>query len=224
MTIGADARPQLADEVAAHLRGAIMSGRLRPGRFIRLEEVARELGVSATPVREALVALRGEDLVDLAPRRGYVVNPLTEQDVRDVFWLQSGIAAELAARAAAKATPDDLARLRALDADFVAATRTADTTAVERREFEFHRAVNLVADARKLSWFLDNATRYTPAGVYSSDPDWRTRTAADHATLLTALAAGDPDEARAAMARHFTDGADRLVAHLAELNARADQG
>ncbi|WNV88378.1 GntR family transcriptional regulator [Umezawaea sp. Da 62-37] len=212
MTIGADARPQLADEVAAHLRGAIMSGRLRPGRFIRLEEVARELGVSATPVREALVALRGEDLVDLAPRRGYVVNPLTEQDVRDVFWLQSGIAGELAARAAAKATPDDLARLRALDADLAA----ADTTAVERREFEFHRAVNLVADARKLSWFLNNATRYTPAGVYSSDPDWRTRTNADHAALLTALAAGNASGARAAMARHFTDGADRLIAHLTE--------
>ncbi|MET1074140.1 MAG: GntR family transcriptional regulator [Umezawaea sp.] len=223
MTIGADARPQLADEVAAHLRGAIMSGRLRPGRFIRLEEVARELGVSATPVREALVALRGEDLVDLEPRRGYVVNPLTEQDVRDVFWLQSGIAGELAARAAAKATPDDLARLRALDADLAEATRAVDTAAVERREFEFHRAVNLVADARKLSWFLNSATRYTPAGVYSSDPAWRDRTAAHHAALLTALAAGDATGARAAMARHFTDGADRLIAHLAGLGVWADR-
>jgi len=65
-------RPQLADEVATALRERIMSGDLRPGARIRLEEVAAQLGVSITPVREALLTLRGEDMVELQPRRGYV--------------------------------------------------------------------------------------------------------------------------------------------------------
>ena len=97
-------RPQLSDEVAAHLRGLIMSGRMRPGERVRLEEMAEQLGVSITPVREALLTLRGEDMVELEPRRGYVVAPLSKQDILDVFTLQGDIAGELAARAASRLT------------------------------------------------------------------------------------------------------------------------
>ena len=70
-------REQLSDEVASHLRAGIMSGALRPGTFIRLDETAAELGVSITPVREALRTLRGEGMVQLEPHRGHVVVPLT---------------------------------------------------------------------------------------------------------------------------------------------------
>ena len=59
----AERREQMSDEVAAHLRGAIMSGTLLPGTFIRLDETAAQLGVSITPVREALRTLRGEGMV-----------------------------------------------------------------------------------------------------------------------------------------------------------------
>ena len=108
-------RPQLSDEVATHLRALIMSGRLRPGERVRLEEIAEQLGVSITPVREALLTLRGEDMVELEPRRGYVVAPLSKQDIIDVFTLQGDIAGELAARATARLTPADLAELSTVD-------------------------------------------------------------------------------------------------------------
>src|SRR5687768_18225554 len=105
------ARRQLADEVAGHLRDQIMAGHLRPGDFVRLEEVAAELGVSITPVREALLTLRGEDMVELEPRKGYVVAPLSKQDVVDLFQLQGNIAGELAARVAEQITEGQLAEL-----------------------------------------------------------------------------------------------------------------
>src|SRR3954469_1843887 len=168
------ARRQLADEVAGHLRDSIMAGHLRPGDFIRLEEIAAELGVSITPVREALLTLRGEDMVELVPRRGYVVAPLSRQDVRDLFTLQADIAGELAARATARITAEELAELAELQGeldDAVAAVRLDD---IEHWEFEFHRIVNRAADARKLSWFLHTVTRYTPARFYSGDEGWRT--------------------------------------------------
>jgi DNA-binding GntR family transcriptional regulator len=207
-------RPQLADEVAAHLRGLIMSGRLRPGERIRLEDVAEQLGVSITPVREALLTLRGEDMVELEPRRGYIVAPLSKQDILDVFTLQGDIAGELAARAAARLTPQHLADLSTVDRRLARARRSAD---IERLEFEFHRTVNRFAGARKLSWLLHTATRYTPARFLSSDPGWRATMRTDHEALLAAFAAGDPDPARAVMRRHFSDGADRLVKHLDDL-------
>lgn len=63
-------RPQLSEEVADHVRTRIMSGQVRPGDFVRLDETAASLGVSVTPVREALLTLRGEGLVDLVPGAG----------------------------------------------------------------------------------------------------------------------------------------------------------
>lgn len=207
-------RPQLAEEVATHLRALIMSGRLRPGERVRLEEVADQLGVSITPVREALLTLRGEDMVELEPRRGYVVAPLSKQDIVDVFTLQGDIAGELAARATARLTPAHLAELSTVHTRLAKARRPAD---IEALEFEFHRTVNRLAGARKLSWLLHAATRYTPARFLSSDPGWRATMRTDHEALLAAFAAGDPAAARAVMNRHFSDGADRLVKHLDDL-------
>ncbi|MEU4693586.1 GntR family transcriptional regulator [Actinoplanes sp. NPDC023714] len=207
-------RPQLSEEVAAALRGRIMSGELRPGARIRLEEVAAQLGVSITPVREALLTLRGEDMVELEPRKGYVVAPLSKQDVVDLFQLQGDIAGELAARVAERITAPQLDEITLANRALLRAKRTAD---VERLEFELHRAINLVAQARKLSWFLHVATRYTPARFYAADPGWRTGMRDDHEALLAAFGAHDAAAARAVMTRHFTDGASLLVKHLDEL-------
>jgi DNA-binding GntR family transcriptional regulator len=201
----------LAEEVATALRARIMSGELRPGDRIRLEEVAGQLGVSITPVREALLHLRGEDMVELEPRRGYVVAPMSRQDVRDVFQLQGDIAGELAARVAARITDAQLESLTLMNRTLA---RTRGASDIESREFDFHRAVNRIAEARKLSWFLHTATRYTPARFYSADPGWLAGMRADHEALLAAFAAHEPEAARTAMTRHFTNGADRLVKHL----------
>ena len=212
-------RPQLSDEVVAHLRDRIMSGELRPGERIRLEDVAEQLGVSITPVREALLTLRGYDMVELQPRRGYVVAPLSRQDILDVFALQAHIAGDLAERVAERVTPAELAELTATHRALrrAAQGRRPEIAELERLEFEFHRAGNRVAGARKLSWLLHWATRYTPARFLATDPAWRAGMLTDHEALLAALAGRDAQAARSAMARHFTDGAERLVKHLDDL-------
>lgn len=207
-------RPQLSDDVAAHVRGLIMSGGVRPGEFIRLDETAAELGVSVTPVREALLTLRGEGLVELVPHRGYVVAPLTRGDINDVFWLQGQIAEQLAVRATAAVTPDTLDELRAINTDLAAAVVAGDATRIEDLEFGFHREVNRLAGATKLSWFLFNAIRYTPVHFYSGDREWGESATASHDRLIAAMASGDADEAGRETRRHFTDGAKRLLAHL----------
>lgn len=113
----AGTRLQLGDEVAARIRELIVDGIVRPGEHLRLEHLAAEFRISVTPVREALKSLRAEGFVVLEPRRGFVVAPLSKQDVADLFWVQAGIAAELTARAAARL---DGAALGDLDAAHLA--------------------------------------------------------------------------------------------------------
>ncbi|MFD4294105.1 GntR family transcriptional regulator [Rhodococcus sp. NPDC058505] len=207
-------RPQLSDDVAAHVRGVIMSGGVRPGDFIRLDETAAELGVSVTPVREALLTLRGEGLVELVPHRGYVVAPLTRADVHDLFWLQGQVAERLTIRAAPQVTPAVLAEMREARDLLARAVAAGDTDRIEDLEFSFHRILNRLAGAHKLSWFLLNALRYTPAHLYSADPQWGAAAVASHGRLIAALAAGDAEEAGAVTRAHFADGAQRLLTHL----------
>ncbi|MDV7355731.1 GntR family transcriptional regulator [Rhodococcus sp. NPDC019627] len=210
-------RPQLSDDVAVHVRNLIMSGGVRPGDFIRLDDTAAELGVSVTPVREALLTLRGEGLVELVPHRGYVVAPLSREDIHDLFWLQSQIGEELAVRATRAATPEAIEELTDINDKLERAVEDNDAARIEDLEFKFHRVINHLANANKLSWFLLSATRYTPAHFYSSDPDWGESAVASHRRLIAAMAEKKADVVGAENKAHFMDGAQRLVAHLDEI-------
>lgn len=211
---GLKRRPQLSEDVAAHIRAQIMSGVLRAGVFVRLDETAAELGVSATPVREALVTLRGEGLVEQVPNRGYRVGELDREDIEDIFWLQGTIASKLSRRAARVITPAQIEQLTHLNARLRDAVTRADAEAIETCEFEFHRFINKVAGGKKLAWFLFGAIRYTPARLYASDPEWGQESVRSHDALIAAFTWGDLDAAGELMRRQFVDGAERLIAHL----------
>ncbi|NLG47531.1 GntR family transcriptional regulator [Gordonia sp. (in: high G+C Gram-positive bacteria)] len=209
-------RPQLSEEVASTIRHKIMTAEVLPGDRIRIDETAVELGVSVTPVREALLTLRGEGMVLLAPHRGYEVARLTRTDVDDLFWLQGETAARIARRTAAVITPAQIDDLAWANAQFRDAVRTGDSAALTQAEFEFHRAHNQFSDSAKLAWMLQNTTRYTPHEMYASDPDWGLVTADRHDELIAAYRAGDAEAAADCIRREFTDGADRLIKHLSQ--------
>ncbi|MBD0024466.1 FCD domain-containing protein [Gordonia pseudamarae] len=204
----------MSEEVAAHLRHAIMTAEIRPGEFVRMDDMASRLGVSVTPVREALLTLRGEGMVNLAPHRGYIVADLSRVDVEDLFWLQCEIAVRLALRTAAAITPEQIGELEWCNQKLSAAVRAGDGPEVADAEFEFHRIHNLVADSDKLSWFLLSATRYTPAQLYATDPEWGEVAVDSHAKLIAAYRAGDREQIIEQTRRQFTDGAARLTRHL----------
>lgn len=187
-----------------------MSGTLRPGTFIRLDETAAELGVSITPVREALLKLRGEGMVQLEPHRGHVVLPLTRQDIDDIFWLQATIAKELAAAATMRITDVEIEELDHINAALATAVVAGDAENIASLEFSFHRVFNQASRRIKLAWFLLNAARYMPAQVFAADPHWGAATVDNHRQLIAALRRRDS----AAVIEHtvwqFTDAARRL--------------
>jgi DNA-binding GntR family transcriptional regulator len=209
-------REQLSDEVAARLRIDIMTGALRPGTFVRLDETAAALGVSITPVREALRTLRGEGLVALEPHRGHVVVPLTRGDVEDIFWLQSTIARELAATAATRITEAEIEDLERLNDDLAEAVAEQDPDEIAAAEFAFHRAFNRATGRIKLAWFLLHVARYLPGQVYTGDPEWGVSAVAGHRELIAALRRRDVDTVVRLTGGEFADGAQRLIARLDE--------
>ncbi|MGV9710320.1 GntR family transcriptional regulator [Gordonia sp. NPDC003424] len=207
-------RPQLSEEVATHLREQIMTAAIRPGDFVRMDETAELLGVSVTPVREALLTLRGEGMVNLAPHRGYVVAELSRTDVDDLFWLQGEIAVKMALRTADAITPEQIDDLEWHIGQLRDALASGDGQRVAVAEFEFHRAHNRIAYSGKLAWFLLSATRYTPSRLYANDPDWGVVALDSHTKLLEAYRSGDREQVIEQTRRQFTDGAARLTRHL----------
>ena len=131
-------RPLLRDEVYERLRDAIVDGTLAPDEQLRDTELATWLGVSRTPVREALLELSRNGLVRALPGRSTVVAPLAEADVRDA---QSVVAAmhRLAVEASVgRTTPADLERMRTANARFDAALRSGDADAALTADQDFH--------------------------------------------------------------------------------------
>jgi DNA-binding GntR family transcriptional regulator len=216
-------RRQLPEEVAAFVRELIISGQIRPGEFLRLDRIADAVGVSNTPVREGLLTLRSEGFVELVPRRGFVAAAFSEQDVRDLFWVQAQLAGELAARAAGRVTPERLDRLEALVAEQDRATDEHDAERIAAVGHAFHREINLAADSRRLAFLLGAAVRQLPNRFYASIAGRVESARRDHPRLLEALHRGDAAAVGELMTSHILAGSDELIDELAAGGLWAEQ-
>ncbi|KUI43814.1 GntR family transcriptional regulator [Mycobacterium sp. IS-1590] len=209
-------RPQLAEDVARFVRKRIFDGTYAAGEYVRLDQLAAELGISVTPVREALFELKAEGLLAQQPRRGFVVLPVTGRDLTDVSNVQAHIGGELAARAAANITDEQLRDLKQIQSDLEAAYAAADDERAVRLNHEFHRAINVAADSPKLAQLMSQITRYAPESVFPVIAGWPEKSNDHHRRLLAALEQHDEARARAEMSEHLAAGAKPLIDHLTE--------
>jgi DNA-binding GntR family transcriptional regulator len=205
---------QLSHKVAAYIRDGIILGRLAAGEFLRTETLAKELNVSATPVREALMALQGEGTVRWEPRRGYRVVAVSSSDIRDIFQVQAYIAGELAARAAAVIGAETIAHLRSLEAMLEVAVERSDVPAVDRLSHEIHRTINKSSNSSRMAALLSQTVQYVPARFFGRVEGWLQVPAHDHAAIFDALEVRDQERARDAMLRHITHLGEQLIEHL----------
>jgi DNA-binding GntR family transcriptional regulator len=217
-------RQQLPEEVASYVRELIISAQVEPGEFLRIERIAEQLGVSNTPVREGLLALRSEGFVQLVPRRGFVVAPFTRQDVQDLFWAQAQLAQRLAARAAKKITPERVARLEANLEEFQAAATADDEERIAGLGHAFHREINLAADSLRLALLLGSVVNHLPNRFYASIEAQAAATSDEHPQLVEALREHDERKAQVLMEHHILGGADHLIEILEERGLWASGG
>ena len=213
---GFAARPQLSEDVARFVRRRIFDGTYSAGEYVRLDQLAAELGISVTPVREALFELRAEGLLAQQPRRGFVVLPVTGRDLADVANVQAHVGGELAARAAINIDEDQLRDLKEIQAQLEEAYAGQDDERTVRLNHEFHRAINVAADSPKLAQLMSQITRYAPESVFPVIAGWPDQSIRDHRRVFAALAKHDGELARKAMSEHLAAGAAPLIKHLIE--------
>lgn len=208
------ARPQLAEDVARFVRRRIFEGIYPAGRYIRLEQLAEELGISVTPVREALFGLSAEGLLTQLPRRGFVVLPITRRDIADVSDVQAHIGGVLASRAAELITDEQLLALDRVQDRLEAAYDADDHEAAVRLNHAFHRGINLAAGSPKLAQLMGQITRFALESVYPTVQGWPAQSTRDHRRLLAALKERDGEAACLAMSDHLCAASDPLIDHL----------
>ncbi len=221
MSIGSDpefaVRPQLSDDVARVVRRRIFDGTYRAGEYLRLDQLAVDLGISVTPVREALLNLRAEGLLVQHPRRGFMVLEFTARDLADVANVQAYVGGELAARAAENISAEQLSELKAIQSELEQAYRQTDPDRAVRLNHEYHRLINVAADSPKLTLFMSGITRYQPESVFPTLEGWPKQSIKDHRRVIAAFERRDAGDARAAMDEHFTIGVAPLCEHLTKL-------
>jgi DNA-binding GntR family transcriptional regulator len=212
---------QLGDAVAAYVRDMIMSGEFVAGLYIRLDRVAEDLGISVTPVRDGMQRLAARGMVNLAPRRGFVVVPIEPQDIRDLFTAQALLAGELAERAARQITPDEISELMKRHREFEEAAARRNIDEIEAGNHRFHRQVNQAASAPKIALQLRTCTEYVPSHFFSSQPSWVEESLGHHQAIIQGLEDGDPKLVGLAMQQHMLRAGILLANHLAERQQEA---
>jgi len=187
------------------LRSLIFSGALPPGSDHLEAELAERLGISRTPVREALMRLEDQGLVMLRPRRGARIVGLSAKDMNDIYEVLTAIESAAAARAAARSLdPADLAPMRRAIADMDNALASGDLETWAEADDAFHQGL-LAASGNDR--FAETAARYSDQVRRARMVTLRlrpppARSNEDHRAVLDAIERGDSDSARALHRAH----------------------
>jgi DNA-binding GntR family transcriptional regulator len=207
-----------ADVTADLLRQAIIEGRIQPGDRLREERLARDLGISRTPIREALLILQTEGVVEAAPNRGSFVREFTADEISDIYETRAVVEAHVAALAAKNATAASIKELQASCRRFVALLESPDAMALVKENLTFHGTVLDSARSRSLREVITSVTRLPlvyRAYFWYSDRG-RRNSLRYHKAIAQAIADRSVARAERLMREHILAARDVLVAHLAE--------
>lgn len=211
-------------EVADRLREMIQSRELKAGAWIDEVRLTQELGVSRTPLREALKVLVAEGLLRLEPRRGCFVNELSARDLDDIFPLMAMLEGRCAYEAAGKVSADDLHRLEPLHEQLQQHAHAGDIDRYYAANALIHEAIQELADNRWLSDIVDNLRKVLSLSRHKSlaYPGRIQESCAEHLAIFAALKARDPEGAETLTRRHLMRQLDAL--HVLAAHEKAQGG
>lgn len=190
------------------LEGEIGSGRLRPGDTIDEKSLAERFNVSRTPAREAIMQLAASGLVEIRPRHGAVVLGLSAEQAIAMMETLAILESEIAALAAERMTPDEVAALQTLYADSEGVAADLDSDAYGKLNTAFHATIYAGARNAYLSQMIRDTRRkmafYQSSSVYKKSRVGRSWE--EHGAVVAAISRGDPEATRAAMRDHILSG------------------
>jgi DNA-binding GntR family transcriptional regulator len=212
-------RPSLRSEVYRAVREAVIRGDFQPGAKLNGSDLAARLGVSRTPVREALQRLIQEGLAENDDAGVVYVRKPTLENVKDFFELRARLESTAAELCAMRATPDEKAELRRIHESLIAARATDDY--VERGlklNYDFHRAVQHASHNALMATAVEAiAAAISPAWLthfYLRTGTTYDQTVEEHGAILEAIATGDSRRASRLMERHVQRASDEILGNL----------
>ena len=202
----------LRDVVFNTLRQAILRGELKPGERLMEIQLANKLGVSRTPIREAIRKLELEGLVLMIPRRGAEVAQITEKSLRDVLEVRSALeelAVQLACR---RMTPEVVEELKETEKTFETALGHQDITVVAEADVAFHDVIYMATDNQKLIQLLNNFREqmYRYRVEYLKKKEVHAQILEEHRAIVGAMESGDVEKATQVTSRHIENQVEKV--------------
>jgi DNA-binding GntR family transcriptional regulator len=198
-------RPNLRDQALAVIRQALVAGEIRPGSIYSASAMATRLGTSNGPVREAMLTLVNQGVMEVVPNRGFRVTPVTDKDLDEVYQLRLMLEVPAVRQLAQRDNADHAEMLRGHARRCTQAAEDRDMTVFLEADRDFHLSMlGLLENGRlvQLVEMLRDQTRLYGLRTLAEEGKLVT-TSLEHFDLLEAVLSGDPDKAAAEMARHL---------------------
>jgi len=188
------------------IRNSIFSGSFQPGYQLKEEALAENLGISRTPVREAIRLLADEGLIDIKPNRRSYVADITETQFEEVFDLLAFLESYSAGLASAHIPQSGLDKLRKLNDAMANTAAPADNREFLELNSEFHQTIHQYSESHKVHELLMRIMEF-PHNLFlkfNQIPDWHnSRSVIEHGLIIDALASGDKNFATVQMRAHI---------------------
>lgn len=211
-----DAFLPLRDVVFNTLRQAILTGELEPGERLMEIHLADRLGVSRTPIREAIRKLELEGLVTMIPRRGAQVAQITEKSMSDVLEVRRALDALCAELACDRITADELDALREACDRFEAAVRTGDVKAIAREDVALHDIIVQATGNQRLIALVNNLSEqmYRYRFEYIKDSGQHENLVQEHRMIYEGIVRKDKEAASAAAKTHIDNQKKAIIRQI----------
>lgn len=222
----------LQQQIHDNLLGKIVRGEMLPGERISPPDIAASLGVSVTPVRDAVNLLAAEGLVEIWPRRGTIVSPVSADDVAELYDIRLMIEPAAAERVAERATDAEIARIRSLAERLETSPATVENTVTDLDLYlaelsvdaDFHAALIRAAGNRRLTALYAGLRAHVVLArtnfptLHRSRPDRR----GEHLRVVEAIEARDGARARAAMTEHLDHALGDALRRVAQVQGSTE--
>lgn len=206
----------LRDVVFNTLRRAILNGQLKPGERLMEVHLANRLGVSRTPIREAIRKLELEGLVIMIPRRGAEVARITEKSLKDVLEVRRALDALSVELACQRISREDLDRLADACGKFERAVREADASVIARADVALHDIIVEATGNQRLQQLVNNLSEqmYRFRFVYIKEENQHDNLVAEHREIYESILSRDRERAAAAARLHIDNQEKSIIRQI----------
>lgn len=206
----------LRDVVFNTLRKAILTGELKPGERLMEIHLANRLGVSRTPIREAIRKLELEGLVIMIPRRGAEVAQITEKSLKDVLEVRRALDALCVELACDRISAEETEQLRESCEEFERATETEDTAVIAKADVELHDIIVHATGNQRLIQLINNLSEqmYRYRFEYIKDEDRHDNLIREHRMIYESIAKRDKKRAAEAAKLHIDNQEKSIIRQI----------